>query len=151
VFGITGETLIVPCSEYTATMRITNNGDVAFGYWLQIKFKDAEGNDMTLAQLQELDLDDQIEVKLNDMPVVLSEGLNIGGGDNDDYAGRRVAKKSTPENPHPYPSYSEFTISVKFLNLANATNNLAQGEKISFDLIVHAVQLPETAPVLTTP
>ena len=140
VFGVSGSSLIVPCSEYTATMQITNSGDVAFGYWLEIKFKDADGNNITSAQLAALHLDDQIEVKLDGRSIVLSEGLVIRG-ENGGYVGK-IAKPSTTENPHNLPSSATFTISVKFLDdtdinngLTVGQNNDAMSEHLYFDLI----------------
>lgn len=156
VFGVTGNALIAPCSEYKATMQITNNGSVAFGYWLQIKFTDENGDPITQAQLDAIDLDEQIEVKLNGQSVVLSEGLAIRGENGGDYVGQ-LAKAATDDGAgnlsHNLPSSATFTISVKFLddrdsgnNLTVGDNNDAMNENIWFDLIIHAVQIPDTAP-----
>ena len=155
VFGVTGSALIAPCSEYMATMRITNNGSVAFGYWLQIKVTDENGEEITQTQLDAMDLDEQIEVKLNGQSVVLSDGLTIRGENGSDYAGQ-LAKAPTYDGQtpsHNLPSSATFTISVKFLddrdsgnNLTVGDNNDAMNENIWFDLIIHAVQIPDTAP-----
>ena len=159
VFGVTGNALIAPCSEYTATMRITNNGSVAFGYWLQIIFKDGENGDpITQAQLDAMDLDEQIEVKLNDQSIILSDGLTIRGENGGDYVGQ-LAKAATDDGAgnlsHNLPSSAEFTISIKFLDdRTNSTigkNNDAMNESLWFDLIIHAVQIPDTAPTQSTP
>ena len=40
VFDIGENDLIVPQAGYTAEMKISNNSDVTFGYWLQIIYDD---------------------------------------------------------------------------------------------------------------
>ena len=42
VFDITEVDRIVPLCSYTAQMKISNNSDVAFRYWIEIVFDDSE-------------------------------------------------------------------------------------------------------------
>ena len=52
VFSMSDSSLIVPGSEYSAEMQISNNSDTAFAYWIEIRFDDKD--DLAIA--------DQIEV-----------------------------------------------------------------------------------------
>lgn len=143
VFGITDETRIVPFSSYSAEMRINNNGDVAFAYWVEIKFN------LSDAAKENLHLDDQIKVSatIGNKTVDNSTGDKMTVGSKDDPLGA-LAKAG---NQKGLPSSQEFTITVLFENLEDEVNNLAQTEELSFDLVVHAVQLPELAPTTSAP
>lgn len=44
VFGLTDTDVIVPCSEYVATMRITNTGTVAFDFVASLQMTDDDAN-----------------------------------------------------------------------------------------------------------
>ena len=146
VFGLTKDTRIVPCNSYAATMKITNNSDVAFGYWIEIKLNLEGLND---EQLKALELDKQIKVYVNDeaKAVVLKDGLQVG---DKDHPISKLAKAPTYDaegNPSHSLKYSEtFVVCVAFENLSDELNNLAQGQSLSFDMIVHAVQLTDEAP-----
>ena len=152
VFGITDKTLIVPLSTYTATMKITNNSDVAFGYWIEIALNFEGENALDDEELAALKLDEQLKVYVNDeaKAVTLDKGLKVG--DEGNPIGK-LAKAPTLDgngNPsHTLKYFETFVVSVLFEDLDNEVNNLAQGQKLCFDLIVHAVQLTEEAP--TTP
>ena len=149
MFGITKDTRVVPCSSYAATMKITNNSDVAFGYWIEIKLNFEGENKLSDAQLAALHLDEQIQVYINDQTqaVTLDNGLFVG---DREHPISKLAKAPTyndkNEPSHTLPSTETFVVCVSFKNLDDETNNKAQGQKLSFDLIVHAVQLPEKAP-----
>ena len=119
VFDISDSTLIVPGSSYEATMQITNNSDVAFGYWLEIILSD--DSDVELAS--------QLKVKVvtNSKTIEKSlENLEIGSETNN----IGVLAKS---------SISEFIITVTFDQ--EIDNNPAMNQKVNFDLVVHAVQV----------
>lgn len=129
VFGITKDTLIAPGCKYTAEMRLTNNTDVAFGYWLEIVFDDKEN----------LELADQLYVTVTtgegDDAVTVAQGFlstfsttgEIGAkGSNLDV----LAKNTT----------STFTITVEF-DSDDDVNNDAKNQSLGFDLVVHAVQV----------
>jgi hypothetical protein len=128
VFGLADGALIVPHSTYTADMQITNNrvgvagktdakSNVAFAYWVEIVFSTEAG------KISGNELKDQVSitVRKNNTTVATQDAANplgvLGVGDSE-----------------------EFTVEVLFNNLENATNNLAQGQELWFDLVVHAVQ-----------
>ena len=126
VFSMSDSSLIVPGSEYSAEMQISNNSDTAFAYWIEIRFDDKD--DLAIA--------DQIEVKVTPEgktiePQKLSEGFEIGDATN-------------PVGILAKTASQKFTVDVKFLDV-NAVNNAAKGQKVDFDLLVHAVQV-KTAP-----
>lgn len=137
VFGIiASKTLIVPCSSYTASMKITNNSDVAFGYWIEIVCTDKTDGEA---------LAEQLKVTVNtgsDKSDFVGMGLTVKGA-NDGYVDELAIGET-----------GTFTVTVEFLDSAIAANNIAdnnvaKGQELSFDLIVHAVQLK--APSTTTP
>lgn len=131
VFDISGDEKIVPLTEFIAGMRITNNSDlatsdVAFCYWVEIVYTgDA---DAILA--------DQITIKIdNGEARTLKEGYTFG----------------SEEEPIGILGLNEsktFTVSIKFLDLKNEVNDLAQNGEVSFDMIVHAVQYTGNPPVI---
>ena len=122
VFALSGA-VIVPQSRYTAEMKITNNSDVAksdvaFAYWVEIVYTGVSG----------VDLAEQINVTVNtDNSKRLNEGLVVGS-------------ESEPIGVLAVGESGEFSVTIEFLNLAEAINNGAQGDEVTFDLVVHAVQ-----------
>lgn len=116
VFGIEDEK-VVPCSEYEAKLRLTNNGDVAFTY--------------------------DVIIKLNSASNALAEQLKvyIDGEDKgtlDQYAedGKAVISTQTMAKND---AAKEFTVKIQFIN-DNDINNDAQNKEVKFDLLVNAVQ-----------
>jgi predicted ribosomally synthesized peptide with SipW-like signal peptide len=138
VFDLTTSSKIVPCSSYTATMRISNNtatvtenkqnSDVAYDYWIEIKLK-VDG--LTAEQIKALKLDEQLNITVSSeeltepMSALLSEGLTIGS--SIDPLGTLTLGDS-----------DNFTVKMEFVDGAN--NNDAKTQMLTFDLIVHAVQ-----------
>jgi predicted ribosomally synthesized peptide with SipW-like signal peptide len=138
VFDLTTSSKIVPCSSYTATMRISNNtatvtenkqnSDVAYDYWIEIKLK-VDG--LTAEQIKALKLDEQLNITVSSeeltepMSALLSEGLTIGS--SIDPLGTLTLGDS-----------DNFTVKMEFVDSAN--NNDAKTQMLTFDLIVHAVQ-----------
>ena len=126
VFGIVEGEKIVPGTKYVAKMQIENHSDVAFGYWIEIVCKDKTNG---------ADLAKQLKVTVNtgsDASASVSDGLTVGSSSN--YVGELIIGAT-----------AEFTVTVEFLDSFVAENNidhndLAQGENLSFDLVVHAVQ-----------
>jgi len=122
VFGFSGTGTVVPGSKYIADMEIVNKGDVAFAYWIEIVFDDALG----------LALADQIEITVTtdkSVSAKLSSGVTLGSDESP--IGTLAA---TDES-------QSFSVSVEFLDLNDGSNNDAQGQNVSFDLVVHAVQV----------
>lgn len=127
VFEIDEETKIIPGSKFDASMKIRNDGSIAFTYWIEIKFD----SDVTSA------LADQLKVTVTtedgtETTAFLSSGMVIGS------AGAPLGTLLTKES-------TSFSVSVEFLELGAEINDAAQGESIDFDLVVHAVQVVENA------
>ena len=126
VFGIVEGEKIVPGTKYQASMQVENHSDVAFGYWIEIVCTDKTNG---------ADLAKQLKVTVNtgsDASASVNDGLTVGSSSN--YVGELIIGAS-----------AEFTVTVEFLDSFVAANNidhndLAQGENLSFDLVVHAVQ-----------
>lgn len=126
VFGIVEGEKIVPGTKYVAKMQVENHSDVAFGYWIEIVCTDKTNG---------ADLAKQLKVTVNtgsDASAFVNDGLTVGSSSN--YVGELIIGAS-----------AEFTVTVEFLDSFVAANNidhndLAQGENLSFDLVVHAVQ-----------
>lgn len=127
VFGIVEGEKIVPGTKYEASMRIENHSDVAFGYWIEIVCTDKTNGE---------DLAKQLKVTVNtgsDASAFVNDGLTVKGA-NDGYLGELIIGAS-----------ADFTVTVEFLDSFIEENDidhndLAQGENLSFDLVVHAVQ-----------
>lgn len=112
------EALIVPGSKYVAEMQVSNHSDVAFGYWVEIVYTGAA----------DIDLAEQIKVTVN---TAESKRLNQG---------LMVGSEQDPIKVLAVGEANEFTVTVEFLDLENEVNNMAQGDSVTFDLVVHAVQ-----------
>lgn len=126
VFGLVENEKIVPGTKYVAKMQIENHSDVAFGYWVEIVCSDKTNGE---------DLAKQLKVTVNtgaDSSAMINDGLTVGR------SGAYVDELLIGET-------AEFTVTVEFLDSFVADNNidhndLAQGENLTFDLVVHAVQ-----------
>ena len=126
VFGIAEGEKIVPGTKYQASMQVENHSDVAFGYWIEIVCTDKTNG---------ADLAKQLKVTVNtgsDASASVNDGLTVGSSSN--YVGELIIGAT-----------AEFTVTVEFLDSFVAENNIdhndmAQGENLSFDLVVHAVQ-----------
>lgn len=131
VFDLTVDSKIVPCSFYTATMEISNNkstSDVAYDYWIEIKLNVAG---FTEEQIEALRLDEQLMITVESEKLtepqskLLSEGLTVGSS-------------TAPIGTLTLGDSDEFTVKMEFVD--SAANNAAKTQKLTFDLIVHAVQ-----------
>ena len=126
VFGMVEGEKIVPGTKYEASMKIENHSDVAFGYWIEIVCTD---------KTKGADLAKQLKVTVNtgsDASAFVNDGLTVGSSSN--YVAKLIIGES-----------AGFTVTVEFLDSFVAENNidhndLAQGESLWFDLVVHAVQ-----------
>lgn len=117
VFGIGSDEKVVPCSEYEATLKLTNNGDVAFSYDVIVKLSSSSN---ALAEQLKIYVDGQDKGTLDEYVV---DGKAI------------IATQTMAKND----SAKEFTIKIEFLN-DNTINNNAQDKEVKFDLLVNAVQ-----------
>ena len=119
LFDLTEETYFVPGMEYKASLSVENNSDVVFGYYVEILVSD-ESSEALCQQLEVVisSGDKQVSGKLSDLLF----------GNESDYI-------SIVE----LDSASTFTIEISFID-DSTVNNEAMGEKVYFDLVVHAVQ-----------
>lgn len=127
IFGLVEGEKIVPGTKYVAKMQIENLSDVAFGYWIEIVCTDKTAGEALAKQLK-------VTVHTNsDLSAFVGDGLIVRGSDGG-YVSELLVGAS-----------EEFTVTVEFLDSIVADNNiahndLAQGESLAFDLVVHAVQ-----------
>ena len=122
VFDLENTDKIVPGCSYTATLRITNNTDVAFRYWVMVI------NRETGEVLPELAEQLEVSVVTKDGKVTngtVSEGLQVGTAED-------------PLNIMAKGDSESFDITLKFLDLE--TNNAAKSQSLNFDIVVYAVQ-----------
>ena len=140
IFGLSADhTQIAPGSYFDATLAIGNNGDVAFDYTVEIKFKgdDARAISELANQLKVTIADEQgnvvAEYKLSDL------------NSNANCVVKQGHMKATEEK-------QVFGVKVEFIN-DTAINNNAKNQEAAFDLIVSAVQATTapTTPAETTP
>lgn len=121
IFGIDDDEKVVPCSEYEATLKLSNNGDVAFSYDVIIKLT-SESN--ALAKQLKVYIDDEDKGTLNEYAM---DGKAI------------IATQTMAKND----AAKEFTVKVEFIN-DNNVNNDAQAKEVKFDLLINAVQLTQS-------
>lgn len=124
VFGLGSDEKIVPCTVLTATLKLSNDGDVAFGYWVEIVAQ--KGYETSeLAKQMKVTVTPENGVATEKY---LSEGLTIGS--TDDAIGIVELSKATT-----------FTVQIKFEDRTD--NNAAQSAEAIFDLVVHATQVTD--------
>lgn len=144
VFGITEDEVIVPGSKFTATMRIENHSDVAFGYWIEIVCTDSESGE---------DLADQVYVTVDSVkdgdntPAKVATGLKVGS--STDF----INVLGTNKNESSVEDFNSdtFTVTVHFKDesfsfvngVLSSTNDSAQNQNLKFDLVVYAVQVTD--------
>ena len=127
VFEITGEELIAPGCEWNAEMQISNASDVAFGYWIEIDFIGGSG------------------VFAEQMKVIVTPRGATEPSESWLFDGCKVGSEEVPVSVLAKGGSQLFTVKVAFVddktNGTDFDNNDAMGEKVQFDLIVHAVQV----------
>lgn len=124
VFGLGNDEKIVPCTVLTATLKLSNDGDVAFGYWVEIVAQ--KGYETSeLAKQMKVTVTPENGVATEKY---LSEGVTIGS--TDDVIGIVELSKAIT-----------FTVQIKFEDRTD--NNSAQSAEAIFDLVVHATQVTD--------
>lgn len=127
VFDIEEDEKIVPGSRFVATMQVENHSDVAFGYWVEVVCVDKEYGENLAKQLK-------VTVDIGtESSALVADGLVVKGPN-----GTWIDELAIGEA-------SSFVVTVEFLDSFIAengidANDLAQGERLTFDLVVHAVQ-----------
>ncbi len=130
VFGIKNDTLLIPTSKYTATMRLENKSNVAFNYYLTIEgLGDAAKNHFSdkLTVIVDTDLANTAEGKAGGETKTTVSAANTPIGNTDAPIGTVVINGS-----------AEFTVTVIFEG--DATND-AQAKEANFNLGIYAVQV----------
>lgn len=161
VFALGTDEKVVPGSKFVATMKMTNNSDVAFGYWIKIVCTDENtGKDSTAI------LADQLRVVVytdkNDDGVI---NTNIPYDTNPDASYSTIANGLTVGADDDFINvlgigdYENFIVSVEFVDedyeldadgVLTSENDAAMKDEVKFDLIVYAIQ-ETTNPETTTP
>ena len=122
ILGLTAGRVVVPGCQLKAECSLENQGNVAICYFLEFVF---EGTNKLAEQLQ-LTLETDTDTKT----VMLSDlGNNYGWGSVDSPLGSVLPS-----------SVGQFSVGLKFVD-DDAVNNDAQGQQVSVDVIVHAVQI----------
>ncbi len=131
VFGLSQNEVIVPCTVLQATMRISNNSDVAFGYWIEFV---SRGDSVFCEQLK-------ISVTPengNTITKYLSDSVTLGSETETLAILAATGEAKT------------FVIKVEFENILDPTtdasgrdNNNAQNKEAWVDIIVHATQVTD--------
>lgn len=121
IFGITDGMIVAPGSSFTAEMKITNGGDVAFYYYVEV-FCNSMISDKTFATMLKLSVESEKGVKRE---VLISDGLTLG----EDEHGLGLVEAGGAET---------FTVKLEFLD--DQYNNKVESKFVRFDLKVHAVQ-----------
>ncbi|MBQ5802517.1 MAG: hypothetical protein IIW27_05745 [Clostridia bacterium] len=112
VFGLSDTDKVAPGCSYVATMKISNNGNVAFGYYIKLKVTDGANSPMM----------DNIVVTVKKGDQTLTVGSDFS---------------SNPIGVVAIGASEEFTVSVSFKT--EAGNDTAD-QKVGFDLTVYAEQ-----------
>ncbi len=131
IFGLEDNEVVVPGSQYGATLRLRNGkqvgstyvtSSVAFKY--DVKLVVSSDSDSELAK--------QIYIQYTEGDTTTTTAKKISEVDNDLIFSGTMTRND---------SYHDFTIEIFFIDLD--TNNAAQNKKVNFDLIIEAVQLTE--------
>lgn len=132
LFGMDENDVIVPGCFYEATVEITNGGSVAFNYYIEIvgseDFDEAWANQLAISLCLLDEEGNEIEGK-EAVGYVGAEDITIGGSDNP--VGVMEANATA----------QSFKIRLEFVD--SNMNNDVQGKALTFDFVVHAVQLTE--------
>lgn len=123
VFDVEEDELIVPCSAYSATLKLTNNGDVAFTYEIIVKLT-SESNALA----------EQLKVYVSE-----GDGDLVDKGFLSTYASENGSAIISTQSMAKNDVAKVFTVKIEFVN-DNGVNNAAQSQQASFDLTVNAVQ-----------
>ncbi len=121
IFGVSQDMSIVPGSSFTAEMKITNIGDVAFYYYVEVLFNSMI-SDSVFASMLKLSVSSEKGVTKE---ILIKDGLTLG----EDEHGLGLVEVGASE---------AFTVKLEFTD--SADNNNAENKFVLFDLRVHAIQ-----------
>ena len=128
IFGLSGQTKIVPGGYFQATMKLTNKGDIAFDYTIQVKMQTAMNAFAEQLQVTLTDAEGKTLVDAEGKPIFDKKLSELGTTQSIDTGSMLKAGVET------------FTVRVTFLNVDSALNNQAQGQEAMFDMIITATQ-----------
>ena len=135
MFDLDNTNYIVPGMYRTAEMKLSNQSTVAFAYWIEIVLTDP-----TLAE--DIALSEQLEVTVttaNDEVGVDKKPIENAGTNKIE-----LGTQAAPIGIVTTGGSQNFTVTVTFKDYGTAednVNNNAKEANISFDMIVHAVQV----------
>lgn len=135
VFGMNETEAIAPSSKYSAKMRIANDGgSVAFDYKVYVTVDSSQSEtDEELAKQIKVTVTDKNGVKRSEKTLWECADFEVANG--------RVLIGEAESGQ------DEFTVTVEFVNILSPedgnNNDLAQGKKAKFDLLVVATQASE--------
>ena len=134
---------VVPGCEFVAEMRLTNEGDVAYGYYVKIIVANASEKNLAIREQMKVTVtskEDPTKTFTKSFAEADKNGMIALGSDKQENGkndfvgivgiGKTAAGEAISQN---------FTISVMFEDLAE--NNAAQLQQVDFDLVVYAVQV----------
>ncbi len=129
-FGLGSNALIAPQSVLSAKFEIRNRDTVAYNYSVKLVIKDESGNEITSNYNA---LHNQLKLELTDLTGThylneKSSNLTVNGGTIVE-VNKNVA----------------FTVKLTFID-DTTINNLAQGKKVYFDIVVMATQATTRRP-----
>lgn len=127
VFGLELGDKIVPGSVLNANMKITNDGEVAFGYYVKFVLSDETGkvSDQNLAKQLKVTITGDVTVT-----GVIADGLNLGDENN------LISSVAVGES-------KSFSVKVEFIDdskVQGVENNDAMAQNVYIDFIIVAVQ-----------
>ena len=130
------DVLIVPGMYREANMELTNGGDVAFSYWVEIVLQNPEdAKDVALSEQLLVSVATEnagAGMSLTDKPIQ-NDGKKITIGSKENPVG--VVELSTSQT---------FSVKIEFKDYGDAmdnVNNNAKNGELQFDMIVYAVQV----------
>ena len=135
MFDLDNTNYIVPGMYRTAEMKISNNSTVAFAYWIEIVLTDPnEAADVALSEQLEVTVTtENADVSADNQPIENAGTNKIELGTQGSPIG--IVTTGTAQT---------FTVTVTFKDYGTAednVNNNAKNGNVSFDMIVHAVQV----------
>ena len=132
------DTLIVPCTYREATMELSNGGNVAFSYWIEIVLT-------TPTSAKDVALSEQLLVSVSTQSTGAGLSLTNQPIKND---GKKitVGSQANPVGVVELSTSQTFTVKVEFKDYGDKidnANNIAKNGELAFDMIVYAVQVVE--------
>lgn len=132
------DVLIVPGMYREATMELSNGGDVAFSYWIEIVL-------ITPTDAKDVAFSDQLLVSVTTQNTGAGMSLTEQSIKND---GKKITigSQASPVGVVELTTSQTFSVKVEFKDyggeIDNANNSAKNGE-LQFDMIVYAVQVVE--------